>query len=181
MSTNPRVYYASLADYNAGRLHGEWIDADQDAEDIAEAVTAMLSRSREPIAEEWAIHDYEMGGFELSEYDSFTTVATLGKLLGSLGETEADALVAFYNNQPGYWRDNLDDLEDAFRESYAGTFDSAEDYAEDYADSVGLLDSMPEDLRCYFDFEAFARDMEYNGDIWTANATGGQVHIFHSN
>lgn len=175
MSIYPRIYVASLADYNAGRLHGEWIDADQDAEAIAEAVTAMLSRSREPIAEEWAIHDYEMGGFELSEYDSFTTVATLGKLLGSLDETKADALVAFYNNQPGYWRDNLDDLEDAFRESYAGTFDSA----EDYADSVGLLDSMPEDLRCYFDYEAYARDMEYNGDIWTASYSG-RVHVFRN-
>ena len=39
---------------------------------------------------------------------------------------------------------------------------------------------MPEDLRCYFDFEAYARDMEYNGDIWTVGATDGGVHIFRN-
>jgi len=30
----PRIYVACLAAYNAGKLHGEWIDADQDAEAI---------------------------------------------------------------------------------------------------------------------------------------------------
>jgi hypothetical protein len=25
--TTPRIYVASLADYNAGRLHGSWLDA----------------------------------------------------------------------------------------------------------------------------------------------------------
>ena len=31
-TSGPRIYVASLSDYNAGRLHGEWIDADQGAE-----------------------------------------------------------------------------------------------------------------------------------------------------
>lgn len=33
-SDGPRIYVASLSDYNAGTLHGKWIDADQSAEDI---------------------------------------------------------------------------------------------------------------------------------------------------
>ena len=31
---SPRIYVACLAAYNAGRLHGRWIDANQSAEDI---------------------------------------------------------------------------------------------------------------------------------------------------
>lgn len=51
----PRVYVASLADCNAGRLHGRWIDADQSADAIREQIAEMLAESKEPIAEEWAI------------------------------------------------------------------------------------------------------------------------------
>jgi Antirestriction protein (ArdA) len=31
--TAPRIYVACLAAYNNGRLHGEWIDADQPADE----------------------------------------------------------------------------------------------------------------------------------------------------
>ena len=68
MADTPRIYVACLAAYNGGRLHGEWIDADQSADDIGEAIKQMLSRSPEPCAEEWAIHDHEnFQGIELGE------------------------------------------------------------------------------------------------------------------
>ena len=34
MSEHIRIYVADLAAYNAGYLHGVWIDASQDLEDI---------------------------------------------------------------------------------------------------------------------------------------------------
>lgn len=58
MNDTPRIYVACLASYNAGILHGRWIDA-TDAEVIHEGIEDMLSESQEPIPEEWAIHDYE--------------------------------------------------------------------------------------------------------------------------
>jgi len=51
----PRIYVACLAAYNSGRLHGRWIDAAQDAEDIKAQIAEMLKESPEPGAEEWAI------------------------------------------------------------------------------------------------------------------------------
>src|SRR5436189_4774564 len=63
----PRIYAATLSDYNAGRLHGAWIDADQDPEELQAEIDAMLAKSAEPVAEEWAIHDYE--GFGLFKVD----------------------------------------------------------------------------------------------------------------
>ena len=40
-----RIYVACLAAYNSGHLHGQWIDADQSADDIQEEVNAMLASS----------------------------------------------------------------------------------------------------------------------------------------
>jgi len=60
--SNPRIYVACLAAYNKGYLHGVWIDADQDADQIRGEIAAMLACSPVEDAEEYAIHDYE--GFE---------------------------------------------------------------------------------------------------------------------
>lgn len=53
----PRIYVASLSDYNAGRLHGSWLDANQPVDQLNDGVQAMLASSTEPLAEEYAIHD----------------------------------------------------------------------------------------------------------------------------
>jgi antirestriction protein len=38
-------------------------------------------------------------------------------------------------------------------------------YVEMLVEDCGLLDEVPENLRYYFDYEAFARDLELNGDV----------------
>ncbi|MCT8003625.1 antirestriction protein ArdA [Sphingomonas sanguinis] len=58
--STPRIYVACLAAYNNGYLHGTWIDADQDADQIRDEIAAMLARSPVEDAEEYAIHDYEV-------------------------------------------------------------------------------------------------------------------------
>lgn len=47
----PRIYVACLASYNAGELHGVWIDADQDPDDVWNEIRAMLRASRHPNVE----------------------------------------------------------------------------------------------------------------------------------
>lgn len=47
-ATAPRIYVASLSDYNNGILHGEWIDAAQDADDIRTEISTMLRGSKFP-------------------------------------------------------------------------------------------------------------------------------------
>lgn len=56
--------------------------------------------------------------------------------------------------------DILDQLDDVML--FEG---DARSYAENYIEDIGLLDEMPENLRYYFDTEAFARDMLLSGDI----------------
>lgn len=42
---------------------------------------------------------------------------------------------------------------------------TALEYAEQFIEDTGMLDEMPENLRYYFDTEAFARDMVLSGDV----------------
>ena len=46
-----------------------------------------------------------------------------------------------------------------FEDSYSGEWVQDQDLAQDYIDSTGLLDGMPNNLRAYFDIEAFTRDL----------------------
>jgi len=76
VSDSPRIYVASLSDYNNGRLEGEWIDFDDynDGEEIIDAIKDMLEELNEKykdgeVREEWAVHDYE--GFPSSFYSEY--------------------------------------------------------------------------------------------------------------
>jgi antirestriction protein len=47
----------------------------------------------------------------------------------------------------------------AFEDAYCGEAESEEDYARTMAEECGLLNDIPESLRCYFDMGAWARDL----------------------
>ena len=161
-----RIYVASLSDYNAGRLHGRWIDADIGADAIEDEVKAMLAASPEAqlcqwcgddiaphtasgarqercrgwlpgLAEEWAIHDYD------------------GDLAGiGLGEWESfehvAALAEFLTDKGAAgaaWlglmgRDDMpddDELIEKFDEVYHGEYSSGAEFAENWAEETGTL------------------------------------------
>lgn len=164
---HPAIYVACLAAYNNGILHGAWIWAD-DADDMHDATRAMLSRSPEPDAEEWAIHDF--AGFEgarVGQYQSFESVAELAEFIKEHGALGAKVL-------EHYGRD-LDDARKAF-ENYCGEFESLAEYAEELTADCGP--AIPETLRHYIDYAAMGRDMDINGDVFTIEMGHNAVHIF---
>ncbi len=95
----PRVYVACLAAYNSGRLHGRWIDANQDADDIRDKVAEMLAASPDyDGSDEWAIHDHEGLG-AIGESESFDRVAAIGQAVAAAGD-DAAALLARQRTRP---------------------------------------------------------------------------------
>ena len=50
-----------------------------------------------------------------------------------------------------------------FEDAYRGKYSSEQDYAEELVAETGMLDAMPENLRNYFDYEAFTRDLFMDG------------------
>ena len=170
----PRIYVASLSDYNAGKLHGRWIDANQPAEAIQQQITEMLAQSREPVAEEWAIHDYDnFGGLNLSEFESVEHVADVARLIGEHGPLFAE-LVSHFGGAS-----NLEEACRYMEEGYRGAFDSLADYAEELIEECysDVLKALPEFIRYHIDFEGIGDDMELNGDLFTV-AAEGKLHIF---
>lgn len=174
-SDGPSIYVASLSDYNAGCLFGVWLSADDTVEGLEDGIASMLATSpTDRRAEEWAIHDYEgFGGLELGEYEPLDRISQLG-----LGITAHGPAFASWAKQSA---DSIS-IED-FEASYVGEYQSLTDYAEDVLDDLGLsqlLDVIPEGLRPYvrIDAEAFGRDLELSGDIYTDQAPGGRSFIF---
>jgi antirestriction protein len=171
----PRVYVASLSDYVAGRLHGEWIDADQEPKELGVAIARMLGRSPMAGAEESAIHDYEgFYGLRLDEYEGLTTVSRVAK--GIVEHGEAFALLASYASP-----DDLDFLDAAMSDSYLGAWDSMEAFAEHVTDDMGVeayIAVAPESYRQYLkvDTALLARDLEM--ELTVLEGSDGRVHVF---
>ncbi|MAH49966.1 antirestriction protein [Candidatus Pacearchaeota archaeon] len=151
MTNAIRIYVASLADYNAGRLHGAWIDATLDADDIHTEVSKMLAASKEPIAEEWAIHDYEgFYGLRLGEWESFDKVSVWAAGIEKHGEAYA------------IWANDTDDTDvQAFEDAYRGEHATMADFAEEYYQDLGEVDDSY--LMGFIDWERVGRDMEMSG------------------
>lgn len=171
----PRIYAASLSDYNNGRLHGRWIDATAEPGEIQAAIGAMLAESDQPDAEEWAIHDHEgFGQVHLSEYEPLERVAAI-----AAGIAEHGPAYAAWAARVG--TDHLDDSD--FQDAYLGEWTSVEAYAEDIVADLGyhqILEAMPPSMQPYLllDTAALGRDLEYSGDIFTADTPNGGVWIF---
>ena len=160
MTTNtndtPRIYVASLSDYNNGILHGVWIDVSgKDAEDIQGEIYTMLEASPSAArygeqAEEWAIHDHEGFYGLLEENDSIGRAVELAGILEEHGEAYAKYLEYFGS----HWGTVAD-----FEERYLGEWDSEREYAENLVEDLGLLAGVPDTLARYFDIDAYAHDL----------------------
>lgn len=173
---HPRVWVASLADYNAGRLYGVWMDATYDADTLGAATRFMLRGSGEVAAEEWGIFDHDgFYGYNVGEYDSFETVSRVAKGIAEHGEAFAK-----WVEHVGAEREDLL-TDERFQDHYLGKFDSAEAYAEYILEETGsyeYLEQIPESLRVYakFDTEMMGRDMEI--ELHVVEASEGGVHVF---
>ncbi len=166
---SPRIYAACLAAYNNGRLHGRWIDATQDPGDIQSEIGAMLAASPVPGAEEWAIHAYEgYQGARLEEYAGIEKARALAFFIVEHGRLGAKLLEHFGGD--------LDEAEAAF-EDYAGEHRSLADFAREITEETTEI---PERLANYIDYDAIARDMELNGEVFTVELGFEAVHVFWS-
>ena len=171
-----RIYVASLADYNAGHLHGRWIDANQSADEVREEIAEMLGESKEPVAEDWAIHDYEgFGGVKLSEYEDIETVCQLAELIGEHGEIFAKLVEHFGTDYLGEAKKTMED-------GYHGAHESLADYAQQFVEDCysESLNGLPDFIKYNIDWDGIGRDFELGGDVFTIEHDG-DVHVFDSN
>lgn len=166
------IFITNLGKYNEGELIGEWVKLPVSEEEL-EAVFERIGINEE--YEEHFITDYEtdITGLKVGEYDNIEDLNELAETLEDLDEYEREIVEAMISE--GY------DLEEALEKKddcmiYNDCNDMT-DVAEQYAEETGLLDSIPENLRYYFDFEAYGRDMGIEGTFVFTN-NGNCVQIF---
>jgi antirestriction protein len=169
MST-PRIYAACLSSYVAGKLHGAWVDCDQDTDDIRAEIALMLKGSTEPGAEEYAIHDHEgWGGIHISEHSDIEKLSALACLADVHG-FHVLGLASLH----GLEYHTPESLKEAVEFRYQGHYESAEAYAYDYVSSIG---EVPDWVEPYVDYERFGQDM-LTHDFDTVDDPDGGFHVY---
>ena len=166
-----RIYLTNLGKYNEGTLQGEWVDLPISEEEL-QKVLDRIGINEE--YEEYFITDYEtdFDSIEIGEYSNLDDLNEMAETLESLDDGEKEVIDAIMSE--GY------SLEEALEKKddcivYCNCSDM-EDVAREYAEQTGLLESIPENLQSYFDFEAYGRDMSYEGTfVFTNNGNCVQI------
>jgi antirestriction protein len=167
----PKIYVACLAAYNSGHLHGLWIDATQDPEDIQEDIEWMLSWSPvsdDQACEEWAIHDYEdFGDVSLSEHENIKYISKLAQILDNAQDAKVMSAWLDYAkdriNEP-----DLDKLVEDFDCHYCGHWDSERDFVFKSDEVEELLnwsefEKQFKFLSFHINWDSVARDLFIDG------------------
>ncbi|KAB8333608.1 antirestriction protein ArdA [Scytonema tolypothrichoides VB-61278] len=127
--TVPQLYCSCLSSYNAGFLHGLWIDATQEPDDIQDDIDWMLSWSpvaEDEICEEYAIHDYSgFCGIRLSEHEDLQKVSAIAQAIDEHGAVMA----AFLDwKSDHYSNPDIAAIVEQFDEYFCGHWDDEEDF-----------------------------------------------------
>ena len=163
-----KIYVGTYAKYNSGKITGAWLDCEDysDKEEFLEACTALHQDEEDP---ELMYQDWEDIPAGMVAESSISE-----ELWTWLDLAEDDrALLRVY-------RENVNqdaDLDEA-QEAYEGQHNSPAEWAEEFIDSCGMLESMPSNLRSYFDYESYARDCGYDGMSFIYE--GGSYWVFRA-
>ena len=158
-----KIYVGTYAKYNNGSIFGEWLNLGDfdNLEDFYKKCKENHADDKDP---EFMFQDYEMPDILknfISEYGINENIFEVAEMLE--GE-DAEMLDAYFSLGYDITEENIETA----KEKFFGQFSSDEEMAEEYAEQIDLLSSIPENLRYYFDFESYGRDLafdfqEFNG------------------
>ena len=159
------IFVNTWCNYNEnGADGGEWITLPMEAEELEETLNKIAEAmgDHDP---EWAIHDYEwtteIEPREISELENITALNEELQELDGLDEWDqkeiAAAMEAFGM-----------DFKEAYERQQRGCFifyagQDLDDVAAELADEWLNSKDIPNFIRNYFDYSAFARDLRFDG------------------
>lgn len=166
----PKIYVASLAAYNSGIYHGEWIDTTLGEDHVRDEIQRILSTCPEK-GEEYAIHDFEYMGSGMEEYTSIEEVCVRAKLITKYGS----AFLAYLDT---YITTSHEDWERDFENRFHGEHESKEAFAEErYWDTHGE-ESIPAELLYHIDWTSYARALFREAYDALDNPQGYNIFVF---
>lgn len=153
-----KINVTNLKKYNEGALVGEWVSLP------CEGLEKVLDKISNNGNDELFISDYEtdINGLKISEYED---ILQLNEIVEEIEGMYEDELIAFQ----AYLEQYANNMEQALEEVHQGNYriyyncDNMEDVAYQAVNESGLLDGVPEELKVYFDYEAYGRDLDIEG------------------
>ena len=149
------IYIANLAEYNNGKLVGDWISLPSEKNNFEDFLKTIGN------PEEYAIHDYDnnigLDDLEIGEYESVDKLNNLARRLSNITTDKIHIINALY--------EALEDLElaldyyEADNYIYYGNM-TLEEVAQEYLKANYVI---PKGLENYIDYNLYARDMEIEG------------------
>lgn len=150
-----KVYVGTYEKYNNGSIAGAWVDLEQ-FDNIKGFLTHCAELHKDEADPELMFQDFE--DFPRQYYGESYISPELWDWL-ALDDFERDVVAAYQSGIDS--NGSIGDAQDAFN----GFYPDKMAWADQYIDDTGLLDSIPENLRCYFDTEKWLRDVEFEGSI----------------
>lgn len=156
-----KVFVVNLRTYNEGETVGEWFSLPCEVETIKNAIGINEEY------EEHAIHDYE-APFSIGEYDSLDNLNEIAEQLSFFDEDEIQVYKLMRENL----NHDHDRAYEGVRHYEYRIFDKCNDMSDvafDVVEESGMLDSCPENVKSYFDYEVYGRDLDIEGTYIKVN------------
>lgn len=177
-NTNTRIYIANLGKYNEGELIGEWVNLPITEEELEEVYIRIKVAHRDEdgeyqpyymedgiIYEETAIHDFETDlDITVGEWDNVMELSELVEEIEGLDEYELETVKAYCEVIDS-------DLTRAVENLDRCTFYQNMELIDVAYELVEECYELPEIAQRYFDYEAFARDLGFDGYYEASNGT----------
>ena len=141
-----------------------------------EALAFMEEQEQKDGSEEFVIVDYD-APFEISEYDSIAELADIMEEIEAFSDDEVAVLETILSEYTSNFNEALEIVKGGSYTVHYGCC-SMEEVAQQFCEECGVLDRIPENLQCYFDFEAYGRDMEIEGNFFELSDGSGIVEIY---
>ncbi len=165
-----RIFLTNLGKYTEGTLVGKWVNLPTENGFDEHLKEIGINENYE----EWFITDYEtdIDGLKISEYDNIEELDELAEALEDMNEYDKEVIGAMLSE--GFEFNEAIENKDNCMVYYNCT--DMEDVAREYIEECGLLHDVPEMLQNYFDFEAYGRDMSFEGQfVFTDNGNCVQI------
>lgn len=162
-----RIAITNLGKYNEGTLAYKWLDLPFTETELEDALQEIGVGDE---YEEVFISDYEFEfDYEIGEYED---LETLNEMFQKIDEFDSE----FYDVANAYFSIRNNDLQlaiDVYENGEYIIYNDCSDMSE-VAEQVllesGELNSIPDHLQRYFDYEAYGRDMDLEGDFYMAGS-----------
>lgn len=155
-----RIYVGTYKKYNEGNLFGKWFTLSNydNAEAFYDDCKRLHQDEEDPelMFQDWEcppIFDGFIGECHLEE-----TIFEITSLLEAKSDDDME-IIQNYMYLTGIPL-NEQTIEKA-QERYIGYFSSETELAEYYVEETGLLQNIPDEVAMYFDYKAYARDLDF--------------------